>query len=118
MLLLTSTNDRLQVVTSAAGSVNVHASWVDTLTGTITPGRTNTQIATATTTSVAGAPAASTQRNVKTLHVRNTHASLSTDVTIQHTDGTITSQLFKTTLAASDMVQYTDQAGFTKVLAS
>lgn len=112
MLLLTSINDRLQVVTSAAVTIDVHASWVDTAAGTITPGRTNTAISLAATTSVAGAPAASTQRNVKTLHVRNKHASASCDVTIQHTDGTIVAQLYKATLDAGQMLMYTDQAGF------
>ncbi|SRR5580765_1727330 len=112
MILLTSINDRLQIVTSAASAINVHASWVDTLTGTVTPGRLNSSISAAITTTVVPAPAASTQRNMKTLHVRNVHASIPTDVTVQHTDGTITSQLYKTTLSAGQMLEYTDQAGF------
>lgn len=112
MLLLTSVNDRLQIVTSAAAAIDVHASWVDTAAGVVTPGRTNTSIITAATTSVAGAPAASTQRNIKTLHVRNKHASLSCDITVQHTDGTIVAQLYKATLVAGSMLEYTDQAGF------
>ena len=112
MLLLTSVNDRLQIVTSSVADIDVHASWVDTSAGVITPGRTNTAIALTTTTSVAGAPAASTQRNVKTLHVRNKHASLACDVTVQHTDGTIVAQLYKATLSAGDALEYTDQAGF------
>lgn len=112
MLLLTSTNDRLQIITSSAATIDVHASWVDTSAGTITPGRTNTIINSATTTSVAGAPAASTQRNVKTLHVRNVHASLSCDITVQHTDGTVVSQLYKATLPPGSALEYTDQGGF------
>lgn len=112
MLLLTSPNDRLQIITSAASAVNVHVSWVDTAAGVITPGRTNTSISAATTTTVVASPAASTQRNAKTLHIRNVHASIATDVTVQHTDGTIVSQLYKTTLVAGQGLEYTDQAGF------
>jgi len=115
MLLLTSINDRLQLVTSSVADIDVHASWVDTTgspTTTITPGRTNTAIALAAITSVAGTPAASTQRNVKTLHVRNKHASLACDVTVQHTDGTVVAELYKVTLGAGDALEYTDQAGF------
>lgn len=114
MLLLTSTNDQMQVIASVAGTLDVHASWVDTVTstGTVTPGRTNTTIITAATISVAGSPAASTQRNVKTLHIRNKHATLSNDITIQHSDGTVVSQLFKRTLAPGGEIEYTDQGGF------
>jgi hypothetical protein len=116
MLLLTSPNDQLQIVTTAAANISVHASWVDTntSTGAVTPGRTNTAISSATTVSVAGAPAAGVQRNVKTLHIRNTHASLACTVVVQHTDGTIVAQLYKTTLLAGEMLQYTDQGGFAR----
>jgi len=112
MLLLTSTSDQLQLVTSSTANIDVHATWVDTLSSTITPGRTNTNISTASTSSVSGSPAASTQRNVKTLHVRNRHASLSCDVTVQHTDGSTLVRLYKTTLYAGGMLQMTDQGGF------
>jgi len=44
MLLLTSTSDLVQVVTGQAVTTDVHASWVDNASGTITPGRTNTAI--------------------------------------------------------------------------
>jgi hypothetical protein len=115
MLLLTSTSDALQVVTGQAVAVDVHASWMDYASGTVTPGRTNTAIATATTTSVAGSPAASTVRNVKSLHLRNKDASLSVDVTVRHTDGTTIVELIKITLAAGDSLEYIEGVGFFKV---
>lgn len=95
MLLLTSTSDIIRIVTGAAGaSINVHASWVDNASGTITPGRTNTaSITTATTTTVVASPAASTQRNVKSLHITNNHATVGTQVTVQHFDGTTSEDL-------------------------
>lgn len=112
MILLTSTSDKLQIVTSAAATVDVHASWVDNTSTAVTPGRTNTAITTAATTDVVAAPAASTQRNVKTLHVRNISNSLTTDVTVQHTDGTTAAQLYKITLVPGEAFQYTDDNGF------
>jgi hypothetical protein len=60
MLLLTSTSDKLQIIsiiTSQAASIDVHASWVDNASNNITPGRTNSVITTAATTIIA-APAA------------------------------------------------------------
>lgn len=99
MLLLTSISDVIRVVTSAVASVNVHASWVDNLSGAITPGRTNTaNITTATTTTLVAAPAASTQRNVKGLYLTNNHATASTQVTVQHFDGTTSEDLMGVTL--------------------
>src|SRR5215475_2847334 len=112
MILLTSTADQLQVVTGAAATVDAHTTWVDTLGAAITPGRTNTNISTVSTTTVTASPAASTQRNVKTLHVRNRDAALTCDITVQHTDGSTLVRLYKTTLNPGSMLQMTDQGGF------
>lgn len=114
MLLLTSTTDRLQVVTDAVAAIDVHTSWVDTniSSGLITPGRTNTSIVTAATTSIAGAPAASIQRNVRTVHIRNKHATLATNVTVTHTDGVVTVELIKYPLGPGTQLEYTDENGW------
>jgi hypothetical protein len=118
MLLLTSTSDKLQVVTTSTANVDVHASWVDNASGTITPGRTNTAIASATTTDVVASPGASTQRNVQTLVARNKHASTSNTVTVRHTDGTTTVELFSYTLGAGEQLQYVDGGGWAVLDAS
>jgi hypothetical protein len=105
MLLLCSTSDLVQVVTSAVSDIEVHASWLD-VTGTpqvVTPGRTNTpSITTATTTTVVGSPAASTQRNVKALYITNNHATDPCFVEVRHTDGTNVSELAGVTLLAGE----------------
>lgn len=117
MLLLTTTSDALTVITgTAVTAIDVHASWVDYASGTATPGRTNTaSITGATTTTVVAAPASSTQRNVKTLNIRNRDAALSCDVTIKHTDGTNNLELIKMTLSAGDTLEYVEGVGFFKV---
>lgn len=104
MLLLTSTSDKVQVITGAAGaSVDVHTSWVDNASGTITPGRFNVVgIATATTTDIVASPGASTQRNVKGIYITNTSATVSTQVTVIHTDGTNIADLMGVTLLAGE----------------
>lgn len=105
MLIQSSTNDKIQVITSAAGTVKVHASWVDDASNVFTPGRTNTAtITTAATTDVVAAPAASTQRTTNFLSVRNTDASVSQTITIQHTDGTNVEPIFVGTIAAGESV--------------
>jgi hypothetical protein len=102
VLLLTSTSDKIQLITSAAGTVGVHADWIDLASGTVTAGRTNTNITTATTTDIVASPAASTSRNVKNLKISNNHASTANTVTLQHTDGATVIPLESVTLAAGE----------------
>lgn len=112
MLLLTSTADRIQVITGQACTVDVHASWMDNASGAVQPGRTNTPtITSATTTTVVGSPANNVQRNLKTLHIRNRGSAI-VDITVQHTDGTTTAQLYKTGVRPGETLQYTDEVGF------
>lgn len=112
MLLLTSTSDKIQLITGTAVNVDVHASYVDLASGVTTPGRTNSKISTGTTTDVVGSPASSTTRNVKQIHAANIHASSSVVVTIQHTDGTNVILLQTVTLAAGERVSYVEGSGF------
>lgn len=113
MILLTTITDLIQVVTAQAVAVDVHASYVDHTASTNTPDRKNTKIVTAATTSVVLSPAASTQRNVKYISVSNIGASPVT-VSIQHTDGTTTVNLFPpVSLLAGYTIEYLDGSGFT-----
>lgn len=105
MIILASTSDLIRVITGSAVTTEVHASWVDNASGTITPGRTNTAISTATTTTVVGSPASSTYRNVRFLSIRNTHASSQNTITIEHTDGSTVATLWKGILTAGMSVQ-------------
>jgi hypothetical protein len=113
VLLLATTSDLLRLVTSAAVTTDVHASWSDLNGTTVTPGRTNTPITTATTTTVVAAPASSTYRTVKTLTVRNRHASSPQTVTVVHTDGTNAMELVQAVLSAGDALHYDEHQGFT-----
>lgn len=101
MLILKSTSDIILIVTGAAANVLVHASWVDLVDAatTSTPGRQNTApITTAATTTVVPSPLASTARNLKHLNITNAHATVSTTVTVQHSDGTNSEDLMGVTL--------------------
>jgi len=117
MLILASATDLLQLVTGSAGQIDVHASWMDNVSGAVGPGRTNTPtITTAGTTTVVAAPTSGTQRNVKTLHVRNRGSSANV-VTVTHTDGTTPVQLQSASLAPGATLQYVDEIGFLPPLA-
>lgn len=111
MFFLTSTSDKIQVITGSSGTVDVHASWSDIAAGVVTVGRTNTKITTATTTDVVASPAASTSRNVRTLIVSNNHASTANLVTLQHTDGTNVIPIESVNLQAGERMSYAEGHG-------
>lgn len=114
MLLLTSTSDIIRVITgSAVAALQVHASYIDLLSGAVTPGRTNTApITTATTTTVVAAPGASTFRNVKYLSLRNTHTGTLNNVTVEHYDGTNAVELWQGNLGPEETLFFTDANGW------
>ena len=109
MLLLTSISDVVRLVTSHASQIEVHASWVDNASGTITPNRQNTIITTAGTTTIVPSPAASTQRNVKHLNITNDHASQSCNVTVEHTDGTNAIEMMAFTLLPGENMIFNEE---------
>lgn len=102
MLLLTSTSDIIRIVTgSAVSTITVHASYMDYNGTGVTPGRTNTNITNAATNTVVAAPGSSVQRNVRALMITN-NSSSSCTVTVQHYDGTTSTDLFGVTLLAGE----------------
>jgi hypothetical protein len=111
MLILNLTTDKFQLVTSAAATVDVHASWVDAVTSGLTSpatGRTNTAITTATTTDIVPAPASSATRNVKSLSIRNKDASVVTDVTLVFNQNGTSYEIHKETLAPGEALWFVE----------
>lgn len=111
MLFLTTTSDKLQVITGSAGTVDVHVSWTDLSGTTVTAGRTNTKITTAATIDVLASPAASTVRNTRYLVVANNHATNPNVVTLQHTDGTNVIPIETVNLQPGERLSYTEGTG-------
>lgn len=102
MIILPATTDSLELVTSAAGTVHVDATYVDHTTSGGAPGNQRTIITTAATTTVLSAPAASTQRQLRLLIVRNAHATDPNTVTLLRDISATDSEIFKFTLAAGE----------------
>ena len=113
MLLLTSTSDVVRVVTgSAANSIDCHASWMDVNGTTITPGRQNTIITTATTTTVVPSPGAGTTRNLKGLYITNDSPGTSCSVQVDHFDGTNQVELIQFILLPGENLGYREDGSF------
>jgi len=113
MLLLTSISDLIQITTgTAASTIEVHASYVDLSGSTVTPGRTNTRITTASTTTVVGSPAAATQRNVKGLYITNNSSGTNCDIAVTHTDGTNAVELMQFVLLPGENMTFNEEGGW------
>lgn len=98
MQLLTSTSHALRVVTSAAASVTAHVSYVDNVSGQVTPQPPAiVVITTAGTTTLLSGPS-SGQRNPRTVNLTNNHATNSTQATVQVFDGTNAADIMGVTL--------------------
>lgn len=114
MLQLAATTDKLQLVTSAAASIEVHCSYVDhTLSGDNVEGnRQNTAITTAATTDILAAPASGVVRRVKVLTIRNKHASAFCTVTVLFDQNGTDYELYSEWLRPGDELQYVEGKGF------
>jgi hypothetical protein len=112
MIYLASTSDKLQVITSSANPVHVHASYVDLSGSTVTPSRANTSISAAATTDVVASPGASTTRKIKFLSLFNDHATAAQDITIRHTDGTTTADLWAASVPAQSGMIFDEKFGW------
>ena len=111
-MILSSISDIIRIVTTSTADIHVQAAWADITTAAFTPGRTNTVIVTAVTTTIVAAPAASTQRQVKRAMISNRHASAANTVSVQHFDGTTSVTVFSRTLLAGESIEF-DSTGWT-----
>ena len=109
-MILTTTSDIIRIVYSAATAVDIdiQAGWADQTTTAFTPGRTNSNGATAggATLTVVASPLGSTQRQVKTLTIFNAQATYANTIIAQHYDGTTSVDVWKGTLQPLESVQY------------
>ena len=118
-VFLVDTNDTVRVVTaSAVTTIHMYASWADLTTTALTPGASDAQVTTATTTVLVAAPGASTQRQLKGLTIRNAHASSSNVITIEFFNGTTATQLIQYTLLAGETLQWGEDENFRVIDAS
>ena len=116
MLLLTTTSDVVRVVTSAAAStIDCHASWMDTdgIPGNpVVPGRLNTIISTATTTTVVPSPGSGVTRNLKGLYITNDSVGTSCNVSVDHFDGTNQVELIAFILLPGENLGYREDGSW------
>lgn len=115
-MLILDTNDKIQLVTSAAATLDCILTYIDCSTASPPvvdpPDTQKTAITTATTTDICAVAPSSRKRNVKLMMVRNKHATLPTDVTVCLLDNATLYELFKCTLNPGDTLEYVEGVGF------
>jgi len=116
MLILNSTTDSLRVINNNAGSLDVVCSWMEHSNANppvpAPADTTATAITGAATTTVVAAPASGVRRNVKTVHIRNKHASVSQDVEVVFTRSATDYSLHKVTLNPGESLEYIEGIGW------
>lgn len=113
MLLLNSISDVIRVVTdSAASTIDCHASWMDTNGTVVTPGRQNTIISTATTTTIVPSPGVGVTRNLKGLYITNDSPGTSCNVSVDHFDGTNQVELIAFILLPGENLGYREDGSW------
>lgn len=114
MLNLSSTSDKVQVVTTTAANLDVLSSFVDltTSTGAIAADRQAATISSATTTDIVAVPSSGVVRNVQTIMIRNRHASTANTVTVQQVTGSGTFEIIKVSIGAGQTLTFLDGAGW------
>jgi hypothetical protein len=112
MILLTATTHALELQTSSSSSTDWTCSYVDMDASATTPGSDQGNVASATTTTIAAAPAASTQRQIKHITIRNKNTAAQTVTVKKDVSGTEYT-VFTATLASGEGAEYTDGKGWT-----
>jgi hypothetical protein len=123
MLILTNTTDKLEVTIGAAADIDTHVSYSDsptpiTPTSNVTPGRQNQNRTTAATHELVAAPAASTVRNIKTIHIVNKDTADATDVTVIFDQSGTDIVLRKANLLPGESLDYVEGIGWFETAAA
>jgi hypothetical protein len=104
-ITLEGATDSLELITSAAGSIDYHVSYANvTATALTTPGTGNGNITTATTTTVLAAPAGSNWRHIRSAQFFNASTTVSNTVTIQVDRSAANRILCRATLAPGESI--------------
>jgi hypothetical protein len=107
-ITLDATTKVLELTTSSTANIDYALSYVDMTTSAFTPADSQGTINTVSTTVIVAAPAASTQRGIKSISVFNRHATTANTVTVKKDVSGTEYCLFKAVLSAGESLQWTD----------
>jgi hypothetical protein len=111
MITLTATTHILELTNGTITNIDVFVAYADHTTAGATLGDQQALITSATTTTICAAPAASTQRQIKTINIRNTTSTPSV-VTVKKDISGTEYDLFSITLGGNENIEYLDGRGW------
>jgi len=111
MIQLTSTSDVIEITTDANSVVTTHASWMDANNLSVVPGRQDTNVATATQTTIVSSPPVNTARDLKTLVINNAGPT-SVNILVEHNDGVSDCALLECNLDAYATMMWLPKTGW------
>lgn len=110
VVTLDATTETLEVTTSSTASLDYSVSYMDNASGTLTPGSSHGNIASATTTAILAAPGASTQRAVTAITLCNISTTTSQSVILKHDTSATERVVGKGTLAPGECAVWDNSA--------
>jgi hypothetical protein len=110
MIVLTS-SDVLRVTSSSTSPVDAYVAWSD-VSDVVAPGRSQTGITTAATTTIATAPAVGVSRKVGSVSLYNRRTGGEQLLEVQVFNGATASSLFSATLQAGEQISYETRRGW------
>jgi len=111
-MILMPSGHEMRLVTGSTATINAMVSYADRSGTAVEPDSQSTAITTATTTVICSAAGTGVKRLIRTLTIRNVHASASNAVTLQVFNGSAAFAIYTITLAAGEMMTYDDGAGW------
>ncbi len=111
MIVLDTTGKKLQFSTTSTASTDFVASWADMTTTTFVPGCVDGNVAAIATTDLVLAPAASTQRQVKSIAITN-KGTTAQGVTVVYQGGAARTLIGPVSLAGGETLQYEETSGW------
>lgn len=116
MLLLSTVDESIDLVTSTAVGLDYTASWVDLTTSGVAAGSGDGAISSATTTTLVAAPGASTARQLKGCTIKNTADAVGSfnDVVVRKVNSGSYREMVSMTLGPNESLHYSDTEGWIK----
>ncbi len=116
MIFLSDIDEKLEITTSSAADIDYQSNWVDVIpTTSAIPGSTQGKITSATIVDLIPSPAASTVRQIKSISIRNRHATDTNTISINKNVASvqylITADIV---LGAGEIITYEDTVGWSK----
>lgn len=113
-MILQDTNDSLEAVMGAAATTTnpvVLVTYADITTTAFTPGQQNSALNGTTDVTIASSPAASTQRQIKTINIYNAD-SIAQTITVQFDDNATERILFSASVPAGEVLTWSAETGW------